>query len=73
MIDMSMIMCADVDECDDVYMCQRSGTCTNFVGSYLCQCMMGWTGARCEVCKLFSSVRTTDSELSQLFPNIRVV
>ncbi|KAL3881713.1 hypothetical protein ACJMK2_028114 [Sinanodonta woodiana] len=43
---MSIVEKNDVNECDSIP-CQNGGTCTNTLGSYLCNCSPGWTGKNC--------------------------
>ncbi|XP_067684045.1 uncharacterized protein [Haliotis asinina] len=39
----------DIDECTEINsLCQHGGSCTNTLGSFLCSCMEGFTGTRCE-------------------------
>ena len=39
----------DIDECSvNPYICHNGGTCNNIDGSYLCTCVLGWTGKNCE-------------------------
>ena len=33
----------DIDECEDVP-CDQDANCTNTAGSYLCECIIGYTG-----------------------------
>lgn len=38
----------DIDECANENYCFNGGVCTNLIGSFNCECPVGWTGARCD-------------------------
>ncbi|XP_046542312.1 protein jagged-1-like [Haliotis rubra] len=39
----------DIDECAEINnLCQRGGSCTNTLGSFMCSCTEGVTGRQCE-------------------------
>ena len=38
----------DIDECL-ASPCMHGANCINTEGSYMCQCLPGWTGAKCDV------------------------
>ncbi|XP_067942878.1 uncharacterized protein [Watersipora subatra] len=40
--------CVDVDECDQVENICNNGICENTVGSYNCECVIGWDGRNCD-------------------------
>lgn len=45
---------SDVDECTlPSSPCKNGAECTNSLGEYSCQCSAGWTGADCDIGKLF--------------------
>ena len=39
----------DIDECSQLANCFNGGTCSNDVGSYTCECTIGYSGDFCEV------------------------
>ena len=43
-------MCSvvDVKECDS-NPCENRGTCTDAVNEYICKCVVGYTGANCQI------------------------
>ena len=51
----------DIDECADAMnnathkssLCYNNGSCMNTLGSYTCNCTLGWEGLKCETGKLF--------------------
>ena len=47
----------DIDECIEFKdtQCYNNGTCVNTIGSYTCNCTLGWGGLKCETGKLFLS------------------
>lgn len=46
-------MCADMDECDEQYVCNKNETCVNTFGSYECNCLDGYQGDSCDQGKFF--------------------
>ena len=38
---------ADINECSPNNPCPNGGNCTNTIGSYICNCTSGWSGANC--------------------------
>ena len=39
---------SDINECLVYSPCRNGATCQNLDGSYLCQCVAGWTGTDCQ-------------------------
>ncbi|KAJ8314221.1 hypothetical protein KUTeg_008782 [Tegillarca granosa] len=47
----------DIDECAVLAPCENGGVCINTVGSYFCNCMTGYSGDVCQICKnIFKTV-----------------
>uniref|UniRef100_T1ILH8 Neural-cadherin n=1 Tax=Strigamia maritima TaxID=126957 RepID=T1ILH8_STRMM len=44
-----MGLCVDIDECEDIHICENGGTCNNLLGGFLCHCPPTHTGKFCEV------------------------
>lgn len=42
-----MLFFTDVNECISGP-CQNGGVCQDFVGSFICSCLAGWTGQFCQ-------------------------
>ena len=37
-------LCPDIDECTSPNVCIQNAQCSNTVGSYVCQCAVGYSG-----------------------------
>lgn len=56
---MCMIFAAVATACDS-NPCQNGGTCRNGKdGSFVCECLFGWTGATCEEGKVHHVISTS--------------
>lgn len=40
----------DANECE-TSTCVHARSCRNLIGSYLCDCLPGWTGPNCDICE----------------------
>jgi hypothetical protein len=41
--------CVDINECDSyIEVCKNGGECSNLPGSYMCSCLLGFSGKNCE-------------------------
>ena len=55
----------DIDECADAMnnathkssLCYNNGSCMNTLGSYTCNCTLGWEGRTCETGKFNESFK----------------
>lgn len=53
-----IIIFLDINECEDITLCQNNGTCSNTDGSYVCSCVEGWQGHNCEKGAKFNQLKT---------------
>ena len=52
-----LYLIADIDDCVN-HACENGGSCVDGVNSYSCNCLVGYTGDRCEIGNAFITRQT---------------
>lgn len=66
----ALFLYADTDECESD-ICVHARSCRNLIGGYLCDCLPGWMGQKCDIseCSRSASVHLGTSQFSNFVLN----